>query len=216
LNDLQARNAARWLSATALVWSFVVTRVDSRWGEVMVFAAHEPIALPGSILDGVPYGAYGHDWRAQPRQAWMEMFAERELSEAVDVRELPGRTSVSLVALAEDDFRDAVRAALKELHRDDALARNPLVRSRAVRDAGGKADAAALRHLIRQAVTAIEAHPRDEKLARAVEATYLDPAETQELAAERLDLPFSTYRRHLTSGIERVADWLWQRELGGT
>ena len=28
-----------------------------------------------------------------------------------------------------------------------------------------------------------------------------------------LGLPFSTYRRHLTRGVERVVDWLWQREL---
>jgi hypothetical protein len=37
----------------------------------------------------------------------------------------------------------------------------------------------------------------------------------QEAAAERLGLPFSTYRRHLTTGVERVTGWLWQRELHG-
>jgi hypothetical protein len=38
---------------------------------------------------------------------------------------------------------------------------------------------------------------------------------TQEAAAERLGLPFSTYRRHLGSGIERITAWLWERELRG-
>lgn len=36
---------------------------------------------------------------------------------------------------------------------------------------------------------------------------------SQELVAERLDLPFSTYRRHLAAGLERVVAWLWEREL---
>jgi hypothetical protein len=30
-----------------------------------------------------------------------------------------------------------------------------------------------------------------------------------------LRLPFGTYRRHLLAGIERVAAWLWERELFG-
>ncbi|GAA3220480.1 hypothetical protein [Nonomuraea helvata] len=38
---------------------------------------------------------------------------------------------------------------------------------------------------------------------------------TQEAAAERLGLPYSTYRRHLVSGIERVCEDLWRRELYG-
>lgn len=62
---------------------------------------------------------------------------------------------------------------------------------------------------------ALEANPKDHKLYRALRRTYLEPAATQELAAELLDLPFSTYRRHLTQGIERVTEWLWQRELYG-
>ena len=50
-------------------------------------------------------------------------------------------------------------------------------------------------------------------LVRALERTYLRPAPTQEAAAELLGLPFSTYRGHLTRGVERVVDWLWRREL---
>jgi hypothetical protein len=32
------------------------------------------------------------------------------------------------------------------------------------------------------------------------------------LAAELLDLPSSTYRRHLSNGVSRIAGWLWVRE----
>jgi hypothetical protein len=50
---------------------------------------------------------------------------------------------------------------------------------------------------------------------RAIHRTYLEPAATQELAAESLDVPFSSYRRHLTAGIASITAWLWQRELHG-
>jgi hypothetical protein len=66
-----------------------------------------------------------------------------------------------------------------------------------------------------EAVDALRDDPRDDKLVRALECTYLRPAPTQEAAAELLDLPFSTYRGHLTRGLQRVVDWLWQRELHG-
>ena len=59
------------------------------------------------------------------------------------------------------------------------------------------------------------ANPKDDKFARALRRTYLEPAASQELAAEALGLPFSTYRSHLTAGIARVTEWLWRRELHG-
>ncbi len=41
------------------------------------------------------------------------------------------------------------------------------------------------------------------------------PAATQERAAAALGLPFSTYRRHLTQGVDRVVAWLWDQEVYG-
>ncbi|MFD0395020.1 hypothetical protein ACFQ3Z_33900 [Streptomyces nogalater] len=38
---------------------------------------------------------------------------------------------------------------------------------------------------------------------------------TQQSVAERLGLPFSTYRRHLAGGIARVCDALWRQEIYG-
>ena len=63
--------------------------------------------------------------------------------------------------------------------------------------------------------SALRADPRDDKLLRALDRTYLRPSTTQEAAAELLGLPFSTYRGHLSRGLERVSEWLWQRELYG-
>lgn len=51
---------------------------------------------------------------------------------------------------------------------------------------------------------------------RALTATYLAGNPGQEAAAERIGVPFSTYRRHLTSGIDRLTDLLWRSELNRT
>jgi hypothetical protein len=64
-------------------------------------------------------------------------------------------------------------------------------------------------------VDALRQHPKDDKLLRAVERTYLSPAPTQAAAAEVLGLPFSTYRRHLSQGVERIVTRLWDHEVYG-
>jgi len=118
------------------------------------------------------------------------------------------------LALSQAEFAAAVRHALRSLRDPGALASNPLQRSRLLRDGEGAAPDA-LRALVEKAVEALRADPRDAKLVRALERTYVRPAPTQEAAAELLGLPFSTYRGHLTRGVERVTERLWQRELYG-
>jgi hypothetical protein len=121
-----------------------------------------------------------------------------------------------VLVLSQPDFSDAVRQALRDLHRPDLLLRNPLLRTRLLRDrSDGEPDAAALRACVDEAIDALRDHPRDDKLLRAVDRTYVRPAATQEAAAEVLGLPWSTYRRHLTKGVERIVSWLWEREVYG-
>ncbi len=71
-----------------------------------------------------------------------------------------------------------------------------------------------LKSIIKKAAETLQSHPRDKKLFRALDQTYLHPAATQEAAAELLDLPFSTYRRHLTNGVQHLAEILWRQEIG--
>jgi len=47
-----------------------------------------------------------------------------------------------------------------------------------------------------------------------MDRTYVHAAPTQEAAAAVLDLPFSTYRRHLSRAHERLTDLLWAVEIG--
>jgi hypothetical protein len=119
----------------------------------------------------------------------------------------------SVVVLSEPDFEAAVRGALRDFQRP-TLAVNPLLQSRLVLDrAAGTPAIEALRFLLREAAEELLAHPKDEKLYRALAVTYLEPAATQEQAAERLGLPFNTYRYQLAVGTRRVVASLWQREL---
>ena len=99
----------------------------------------------------------------------------------------------------------------------DLLARNPLMRTRLVanRTASGASEAAVLETVLREAAATLAHHPRDDRLLRAVDRTYLRPAATQEAAAAALRLPFSTYRRHLTQGMTRIIAALWDQEVYG-
>ena len=69
--------------------------------------------------------------------------------------------------------------------------------------------------LLTEAAATLQATPREAALWRALQLTYFKPAPSQALAAERLDVPFSTYRRHLVRGVAHVVDTLWRQETGG-
>ena len=121
----------------------------------------------------------------------------------------------SVLVLSETDFAEAVRRALRDLHRADLLARNPLLRTRLLRERTGAVEptAADLGGTLREAVASLREDPKDDNLLRAVEATYVKPSRTQEAAAAVLGLPFSTYRRHLGLGVSRLVAWCWEREI---
>ncbi|MFC7100883.1 hypothetical protein ACFQQB_10685 [Nonomuraea rubra] len=120
-----------------------------------------------------------------------------------------------LAVLSQEEFSEAVRQALRHLARPGALAGSPLTRTRLVAEHPGGDPAEALRELLEGTIEALDGDPRSAKLHRALTATFMGGAPTQELAAERLGLPFTTYRRHLTAGVEHVCQHLWQRELYG-
>jgi hypothetical protein len=136
-----------------------------------------------------------------------------------------------LVVLSEEAFAIAVRQALKDLSRPQLLINNPLCRSRLVMGPPGSvsaqpsesgdapqlsAEALRLRKLLEAAANSLRGGAKDERLYQVLEQTYLEPALTQDIAAELVGLPFSTYRRYLGAAVARVVAWLWERELNGT
>ncbi|PRY29549.1 hypothetical protein [Pseudosporangium ferrugineum] len=139
--------------------------------------------------------------------------------EAVLSRLEQGTTLVSAVrveSLPRPEFDAAVRDALRSWRRPDLLAENPLVHSRMVAASDASAEpVAALRAVLQSTIDALGEDPRQGKSHRALVATYLGGAPTQEAAAERLGLPFSTYRRHLNRGLEVLCSLLFRRETTG-
>jgi hypothetical protein len=215
--------AKHYLTTPGLVFTFFPCADPDFWTAILSYAELTRYLEADFEVGGKRYGIYGHDWRAMPPATWIARLAEKELG-ATGQTTSP-QTVEPLISLSHDDFGIAVKQALQEFSRPGGLSGNSLLRSRLVSEtadkehrpegvAGPGEHSEILKTKIREAAEALRVHPRDEKLFRALESTYLHPAPTQEAAAELLDLPFSTYRRHLTSGIQRLIEILWRQEIG--
>lgn len=117
-------------------------------------------------------------------------------------------------------FLEATKQALADFSRPERLAMSPLCRTRVVRKrAGPRADAearaSALRDLMREVAEGLAETRSGDKYLRVLTRTYFNPAESQRLAARSLNLPGTTYRRHLRRGVEYVAAKLWEIDSGG-
>jgi hypothetical protein len=146
--------------------------------------------------------------RATPFADWLTAMIDTELDEAGTL--LPPVPSP--VALSRADFGPAVRALLRDLHAPDRLRGNPLLDSRLAVPGD---PVPTLTQRVQQAVDQLAQAPRLDVAARAIVRTFLRPAGSQDRAAEMLGLPFSTYRRHLANGLERLEALLWDWELHG-
>ena len=209
-----ALGGTRWLTTPGLAWTFLTVADPEFWEPNCRVIGFPRAAAADFEVGGHRYGVFAHDWRVERPLEWIERKGLIELTD--DAAAPADRDGPALLVLSQPDFATAVRHALRDLTRPQALTANPLLRSRLVTDhAAGAPTAATLQALIREAVEALRANPKDDKLARALRRTYLEPAATQEAAAEVLGLPFSTYRSHLTAGIGRVTEWLWRQELHG-
>ena len=207
--------AKYYLTTPGLAFTFFPCADPDFWTGILSYAELTRYPEADFEVGGKRYGIYGHDWRVMTPAVWIARLAEKEIGVTGQAASPP--SSDPVIFLSREDFANAVKQALQDYARPNALAGNPLLRSRLVSDAASKSPrerTEILKARIREAAEALRVHPRDEKLFRALEATYLHPAPTQEAAAELLDIPFSTYRRHLTSGIQRLTEILWREEIG--
>jgi hypothetical protein len=218
LNLVSVLSGRRWLTTPNLAWDFQSVPDEATFGPLFAYLYYDRVPEADFEVGGRRLVTFAHDWRRMPAEQWLDLMGRRALDVEFQPAAVPGGQAQPL-ALSEPQFDQAVRRALRDLHRADLLAANPLLRSRVVReqaDAQGTPPVPALAALLREAAALLAADPRDDKLLRAVDRTYLRPATTQERAAELLGLPFSTYRRHLTQGVARIVASLWERELYGT
>jgi hypothetical protein len=210
-NMITIRSTQDWLSRPRLAWYYLTFADPDAIAPMMAYIGFERAPDADFEVGGRRYAVFARDWRRESAADWLDRMADRELGGDAPA---PASAAPEPLALSQSEFARAVRRALRDLHNPAALTANPLVGARVVRDAEG-ADGAALRALIEHAIDELRADPRDAKLVRALDRTYLRPASTQEAAADLLGLPFSTYRGHLARGLDRVAERLWQRELYG-
>lgn len=202
-------------AASNLAFTFFACAQPEAWAEMFAYADLTRLPMADFTAEGHTYGVYGHDWRVVTPTAWQALLAQRELTPSA----APEPVETAVVVLSQPDFEEAVRSALQKFTQV-ALADNLLVRSRLVTKACKVSKAApsdrtdALRSLILAAADGLKATPKQAKYYRALHHTYFQPAPTQEQAAEALDLPFSTFRRHLKAGISAVTAFLWHREVG--
>jgi len=211
-NLVSAEHLRRIVGDPELGWDFIAWIRDDILDPLMAYVDFGRLARVETIRPSVML--YAHDWRAVPVEDWFLPMGRRELGEQPEAERAP---QPPVVVLSQPEFGEAVRRALRDLHRPERLAVNPLLRSAALRaEAGADPTPGALADLLRAAVERVGEDPRDEALRRALDRTYLRPAATQERAAEALGLPFSTYRRHLSRGVERAVGLLWERELHGS
>jgi hypothetical protein len=211
LNAVPILTLQRQLSNPHLAWDLVTLAGPERWEDYFA-AADLPRAVGADfVVGGRRYGLFAHDFRRVPVEAMTERWTERALADDALLAPAAARAP-ELLVLNHNDFDAAVRQAMRDLHRPDLLARNPLLRTRLITSHEGAAEG--LVEVLRAAATSLAGDPRDNKLFRALDRTYLRTSRTQEAAAAALGLPFSTYRRHLRQGLDRVVASLWQRELG--
>lgn len=217
VNAIPVLTIQRYLDQPNLSWDFLALHAPDPMDPY--FAVADLPRVPGvdPQCGGRRYGLYAHDFRVRPVDDWLELVTERALAQDPM---LPAPTDPQPLLLSFADFAVAVRDALRSVGDEHALAHSPLLRTRVVADhaegVGREVSGATLRDCVTCAVEQLGGTPAGEKQRRAVSRTYLHGTTTQEAAAHALGLPFSTYRRHLTAGVEGVVERLWSGEIHGS
>lgn len=212
--------AQHYLTTPGLAFSFFPLADPEFWAPFFGYIDLFPVPEVAYEVEGRRMTVFGHDWRVLPPLAWLDVLAQREL----DTTAPPPSAAPPPApppALDEAAFKDAVHEALRCFTRPRELRSSPLLQSRVVtaRAGEGATDAErvpVLQALLRRAAETLRASPRQEKWADALRYGYLEPVSTQERAAQRLYVSFSTFRRHLKEGVDHVAETLWQWEARGT
>lgn len=212
-------NAIRhYLTTSNLAYSFFPCAQPNQWLIILRYADLHRRPEADYTIGDQTYGVFAHDWRAVPPAVWLDLLASRELSLAPQTVSRPTSLEPMLV-LSKSEFTQAVRDALNNYNAPNLLLTNPLLRSRVVLDEIGSDSEdteriETLQQRLSETIETLQNTPRDLKFYRVLYHTYIHAAPTQAAAAELLDLPIGTFRRHLKRGIETVTDLLWQQEIG--
>ena len=199
-----------------LAVSFLEVVMPEYWKPVMLYGDLSHLPELDFSTNGTPFGFYIHDWRVRPPLAWLDLLGKRETRNITDLE--AESQPMQVVVLSETEFSESVAEALRHFHNNNVLIQNPLVRAKFVMSAAGSnaSDAervAFLKEKILAVVKEIEESLLDGKYHRVLYRSFVNPVGSQEKTADFLNMSFSTYRRYLSAGTQRVAEILWGWEL---
>ncbi|MFB4317764.1 ATP-binding protein [Actinomadura sp. 21ATH] len=207
---MQLRICSDWIRSAGLAWSFLLSPFGDLWDPLMRHLGHTR-ATDTPWPNGYTYTVFACDWRATPLSVWFDRTQPGALNE-----EPPAVAQVnSFLPLTREEFDTAVRAALRDWHREDEFAANPLLRARMITSRPGftaEQSPEILREMLVDVIDGLRADPRETRIHGVMATTYFHRVPNQMAAAERLGLPYSTYRRYLQRAHERLCDALWRRE----
>ena len=199
-----------------LAVSFLEVVMPEFWKPIMLYGDLYHVPELDFSTNGTPFGFYMHDWRARPPFAWLDLLGKRETGSHTDFEsEVP---PMKVVVLSEQEFSERVAEALRNFHNNNLLVQNPLARSKMVvsvadADASDATRVAFLKEKILSCIQEIEQSPMDGKYHRVLYRSYINPVGSQEKTADFLNMSFSTYRRYLLAGTNRLAEIMWGWEL---
>lgn len=195
-NAIQAAMGLQWRIDRLLHRAVVVLDEPARWVPYCTAMSFHHIGQLDTVEDDMVTGAFARDCIDQPMgSASMALVSSRRTEHT---------------PLPPQAFDQAVRDLLQHWHAPQAWIRNPLMQSTWVASAmrPQETPAEALRRLVSDAVASLDRHPRSRRFHQALVATFLEPAGTQERAAERLGVPYGTYRYQLATGLKRLCEHL--------
>lgn len=189
---------ALYMRTPRLAWSFIAVPEGLDVTSMMSFLDHRAIAPPGH-----GHALYAHDWRTVPAEVWLRRASAGKLFGPEAMADGPAPV---VAVLSQERFATAVHDLLRAWHRQAAFEQSPLLHSRIAAGRGP----AALRDVLSGAVAMLG----DPTIRSVVGVTYFGDFATQHAVAEHLRIPFSSYRRYLTRGVDLVCADLWRREVG--
>ncbi len=203
------------LLTPGLAVSFMPCSDSQFWAPVAEFAELNRMQEADFHVDGRKYGVYGRDWRTLSPIEWINALGDKM---EMDPEALPARRQDSAIVLSRNDFGLAVRNVLRFWMNPTELRSNPLLQSRFIIEISGSESRieqriAVLQKVMLQAAESLGSAPRRAQLFDVLRRTYFEAAPSQEAIAEALNIPFSTYRRHLIAAIGVVSDVLWDKEI---
>lgn len=201
-----------WATTPGLVVSWTCTAPGQRALSSLLGLYGQRRTAPVAGPDGELVFPFVQDWRNAPFGRWAGTLRARLLTDEPAATPAPLSAAPLEPAMPWPEFADAVKHAYRCLSNPQQLAQSALLDTRLV---AADADPAALCRVLTETVAQLRTQPGRRQLGDVLAITYLSGPRSQQAAASRAALSFSTYRRRLSTALMTAAELLRERELYG-